>query len=656
MKKQAKLCSLLCACALAVTFMTGCLNTPSDGNGGGTGGYTPPVFDESGYKILSGGVSEYLVVLPANPVPNEYLAAEELNYFLNAATGASLPVVREDQYTVTQASSVISIGNTAYADEQNVKTDGSLGRSGYIMKTVEQQLFIRSDGDGMGCVYAVYDLLESIIGYRYYHKDEIYFEQKDTIELYDYDIVADPSFDFRAISTWNAFLYANPDYMRRTRTVRKDAGFAWSEMHTQTGIRESTAGVVPKATWFEQYKYGTTDKDGKPNHWFSPLGDQLCWTAGEEMYEQAAKDIFEMAQTSPDATYFEIGQADTVSACSCSRCAAAKADWAKNDAGLQVHFLNRVAYYLNQMMDEEFPGRKIRLVAFAYYFTEEAPVKQENGKWVAYSEKVVPVFDNIDFFFTPIGADYSKGLTDVENQDVYNHLKQWSDFLQGKKNQLMLYTYDTNFHYFFYNFNNFATFGMQAKTYSDLGVDFIHSQGANNTNQPCFQEMRYFVESQLLWDTSRNYDDLANEFMQHFYKDASVDIRAYYDLTRMRYEQAAVLNGKNFNTIYSNIGDREIWTEGVVDAIDQIFARAYEKIEHYKTDDPDMYVKLRDRIKELELTNIYTKLMYYTGNYTQSEVNALVDDYNYYILKYDVNRYREGSTNATAGLFDNLKK
>ena len=650
MKKQVKIFGILCAVALTLTFAAGCRKAPppaaDDGEEWNPGGwYQRPTFDESGYKLIDNGVSEYLVVLPANPMPNEVVASEELNYFLSAATGAELPVVREDEYTVTATSSVICIGNTAYADSQNIKTDGKLGRSGYIMKTVENQLFIRSDGNGMGCVYAVYDLLESIIGYRYYYVDEIYYEETDTVELFVYDIVADPSFDFRAISTWNAFLYANPDYMQRTRTVKKSEGFAWAEMHTQTGIHGGASGVVPFATW------GSTHRD-----WFSPLGDQLCWSAGEEMYAQAANDIFEMAKTSPDALYFEIGQADTTNACGCNRCKEAKADWAKNDAGLQMHFLNRVASYLNPMIEAEFPGREIRLVAFAYYFTEEAPVKQEDGKWVAYSEKVVPAYDNIDFFFTPIGGDYSKGLTDVANEDIYNHLKQWSEFLEGKDNQLMLYTYDTNFHYFFYNFNNFATFGMQAKTYSEMGVDFIHSQGANNTNQPCFQEMRYFVESQLLWDTSRSYDDLANEFMEHFYKDAYAEIREYYDLTRMRYEQMTVLEGKSYTTIYANIGDKTIWTEGVVDAIDRIFARAYQKIAHYKTDNPEMYTKLYDRIKELELTNIYTKLMYYTNNYTQSEVNALVDDFNYYILKFDINRYREGNNNATAGLFDSKRK
>ena len=282
--------------------------------------------------------------------------------------------------------------------------------------------------------------------------------------------------------------------------------------------------------------------------------------------------------------------------------------------------------------------------------------KDEKGKWVPYSDRVIPTADNVDFYFAPIYTDYSKGLLDAENATVYANLLKWMDFLEGRKNEFLLYTYDTNFHHFMYNFNNFDTFTEQAKVYAACGVDFIHSQGANGTNQPCFQEMRYFVESQILWDTSKNYDALVDEFMTHFYKDASAEIREYYDLTRLRYEQASILNDKSYtDDIYSNIGDKEIWTEGVVDAIDKIFKRAYQKIEHYKIDDPDMYSKLLNRIKELELTLTYTKLKYYSINYTQNEVNALVDEFNYYALKFDINSIKEGGE-PTVGYFDNLKK
>ena len=144
--------------------------------------------------------------------------------------------------------------------------------------------------------------------------------------------------------------------------------------------------------------------------------------------------------------------------------------------------------------------------------------------------------------------------------------------------------------------------------------------------------------------------------MTHFYKDAYAEIREYYDFIRMRYEQASILNEESYcGGIYSNIGDKKIWTEGVVDHIDRIFQRAYAKIEHYQTENPEMYSKLLNRIKELELTNTYTKLKYYSANYTQSEKNALVDEFNYYALKFDICLVKEGGE-ATVGLFDNLKR
>ena len=43
------------------------------------------------------------------------------------------------------------------------------------------------------------------------------------------------------------------------------------------------------------------------------------------------------------------------------------------------------------------------------------------------------------------------------------------------------------------------------------------------------------------------------------------------------------------------------------------------------------------------------------ANYTQSEKNALVDEFNYYALKFDINRVSEFG-DAAVGYFDNLKR
>lgn len=655
MKKTNKILSLIFALVLGVSCVAGCKKEETPSQSGNV--YLP-----SGYNLVERGVSEYTVVIPATPDENEYTAAQELQYFLKEATGAQLNVVEEDDYSIAEGASVISIGDTIYAEEKGVTTDGQLGLSGYVMKTLDNQLFIRSDGDGLGCIYAVYDLLESAIGYRYYYTDEIYYEEKDTVDLYKYDVVKVPSFDFRTLSTWNKFLHTNEDYMLRMRTFRLGEGWAWTgQMHCQNW--DEGNGILPHKEWGALHSFGATktvEIDGEEvevaDHWYSETGDQLCWTAGEEMYEEAAADIINRIQMEPTKTYFPCGQADVTLFCNCERCQDAKEEWAMNDAGLQIHFINRVASYVNEWIAENCPEREIRLAIFAYYATETPPaVKDANGKWVYCSEQATLQADNVDIYLAPIYSDYSKPLEDVANETVYSNLQKWNDLLEGTENRFLLWTYDTNFHYFFYNFNNFDTFAEHARTYEKYGVSFYHSQGANNNNQPGFPEMRYFVESQILWDTSKDYDELVNEFMGQFYKDAAPEIREYYDFIRMRYEQAIVLQKKELTGIYSDIGSKEIWTEGVVDEMDRIFKKAYAKIEHYKTDDSAMYEKLFNRIKVLEMTLIYIKLKDYPHNYTQTEKNSLVDEFNTYVTKFDMNRVKEGGA-ATLGLFDSLKK
>ena len=269
--KKIKILSLIFALVFATSAFAGCKNITGlfgkDSSDSSTEDEPAKVtYEKSGYQLVDNGVSEYVVLLPNNPSENVYTAATELTYFMKQATQADISIVNEGTYIVSDDTAVISIGDTKYADQKGVKTDGTLDQSGYIMRTIDNQLFIRSDGNGLGCVYGVYDLLETSIGYRYYYVDEIYYEEKETVDLYKYDIVADPDFDFRAMSTWNTFLHANEDYMRRTRTQRKDEGWAFGgEMHVQ--LRRAGGGVIDKELWYEDHKYGSVKEDGTPDHW-----------------------------------------------------------------------------------------------------------------------------------------------------------------------------------------------------------------------------------------------------------------------------------------------------------------------------------------------------------------------------------------------------
>lgn len=616
--------------------------------------------EKTKYLLVAEGVSEYVILLSDNAAVYESEAAEELQSVLQAATGATLRIVYEGNVKLNNQTAVISIGDTNFATTRGVTTDGNLGRSGYIIKTIDNQIFIKSDGDKRGCLYAVYDFLYDAVGYRYYYIDEIYYAQKANVPVYKYDDVEIPSFDFR--STWYQALTENEDYRTHLRYSLFDDEYGW-KAHTQTDR------VVNYET-HKAHDYGAVktdpetgepilDEEGNtiPDYWFSNQAHaQLCWTAGYDLELQAATDLYINIQgSSSEKIYFSLGQADSGLFCTCDRCQKAKEEWGMNDTGLQINFANHVVEIIQEWIERDYPeGREVRIVLFAYMGTEVPPmVQDESGNWVPYSDKVVPN-ENLYFEMAPIGTDYSVTLEDTENEEVYQNLVKWHALLQDNE-RMSIWTYETNYSYFMYPFNNFDTFQPQMKTYYENGITNMFSQGPAYTNQPGFQEMRLWVESQIMWDVDRNYSELAYEFIDAYYKDASTEVREYYDLIRALYEKATVVDGLSFASIYSDISAREVWSEGAIDAMSRLFEQAYEKIAHYKTEDVELWQKLYDRLKELELTITYTKLNYYRSNYTQAELNVLIEEYNYYCEKWGINKVAENGSTAS-GLFDAYKQ
>jgi hypothetical protein len=162
-------------------------------------------------------------------------------------------------------------------------------------------------------------MLEDCIDYRYYHSDEIHFNQKQSVELYKYDDVVTPTFDFR--STWYPSLN-DEEHRRRLRYFQFNEEYGW-KAHTQTDV------IVDDKIYLADHAFGATktieNADGSttevPDHWFSnKAAQQLCWTAGEELEQVAASDLYVNIKNNPDKLYFQMGQADNTGFCSCERC------------------------------------------------------------------------------------------------------------------------------------------------------------------------------------------------------------------------------------------------------------------------------------------------------------------------------------------------
>ncbi len=631
MKNLTKVISLL-LCAVMLFALAACNknDTPTDNKP-----------DKTAYNLVQDGVSEYKIVLSATATANELFAANELANFLNLATGAELEIVTDEEYPSSDA--IIAIGNTRQAQAANAVSGQNLATSSFVLKTIGNSLYVTADknGDGEACLYGVYQILQDAVNFRVYAADEIgYDTNNDTIPLYNYDKVYKPTFDQRELGY--ASIANDETYKKRMRLVWHDTDVRWTlHGHTQASHFVNPDFSDTLHPEHEGMTYGQAHPD-----WFD--GGQLCWSAGAEMERVAAEKLIWYIENYPQGEYIMLGQMDNTDYCSCDRCKAKMAELGINPAGMQILFLNNVIKIAEQWRAENRPEQDVKYVTFAYNGTLQPPVKKDgNGNLVAINDQVKP-HDKLYIYFTPIETDFAVDLSNQRNLSVMEALNGWNALASGR---IMVYIYDINFHNYFINFNNFGTVEGMYRDYLDNGVYYMYSQGPIDTCVPCFQEMRVFVESQLMWDIGQGYDNLVNEFMQAYYRDAAPAVRKFYELIRNRYARYYAVDDTSLGGgIYDSIGDSDIWTENLVNALGDALDDALSAVEKYKTTDNELYAKLHDRIMKEYLSVIFLKLSYYQASYTSAQIAEMKANFKYYTTYFQITNYAEND--SLEGLFD----
>lgn len=619
----------LCVCAL-LPWAAGCRREEdSDGRP-----------DRTAYHLVQGGVSEYTVVVPEKATESEKFAAEELVGFLRLATGAEIDVKTDADCTGTDA--IISIGKTAQATAAGAVIDRALGTSSFVLKTVGNSLYVTSDreGNGEGCLYGVYRILEDAVHFRVYASDEIRYDSVDDIPLYRYDSICSPAFDQRELGY--ASISNDETYMRRMRLIDHGSDLRWI-LHGHT---QASHFVNPNFwdTLHEEHAdktYGEAHPD-----WFD--GGQLCWSAGAEPEQIAAERLIRYIEEYPQGEYVMLGQMDNTDYCSCDRCKKKMAELGINPAGMQIIFLNHVIRIAEEWRTEHCPERDIRYVTFAYNGTLQPPVvKDAEGRLTAVCGEVIPS-EKLYIYFTPIETDFAVPLPNQRNLSVMEALNGWNAIAGGR---ILVYIYDINFRNYFIQFNNFGTVESMYADYLENGVYYLYSQGPIDTCVSCFQEMRIFVESQLMWDITQGYDKLVNEFMQSYYRDAAPQLREFYDLIRDRYAHYYSIDDTSLGGgIYDQVGNSDLWPENLVNAMGGILDEALASVEKYKGTDSALYEKLHDRIMKEYLTVLFLKLSYYQASCSAAEIAQMKADFRYYTTRFQIVNYAEGD--SLEGLFD----
>jgi hypothetical protein len=121
--------------------------------------------------LVSGGNTDYTVVLPEQPTSQDEKAAEELTRWLREMSGVSFPLVREGGEG-TLSGLKISIGRTALLGGANLAEAGQdLGDEGYAVAVNDETLFLFG-GRRRGAISAVLAFLEEDLACRWYTRTE----------------------------------------------------------------------------------------------------------------------------------------------------------------------------------------------------------------------------------------------------------------------------------------------------------------------------------------------------------------------------------------------------------------------------------------------------------------------------------------------------
>ena len=175
------------------------------------------------------------------------------------------------------------------------------------------------------------------------------------------------------------------------------------------------------------------------------------------------------------------------------------------------------------------------------YNFREPPVKLENGKYVAVNEESKPKSDGqvqVGVMYTPIEACFTHPITDEgdicdKNARIAEEMKAWAAITDN----LMMYSYGTNFQAYKYHFNNWSHIGDSVRFYEKCGLKYYFEQACAQNGVSPMSSMRAYVRSRLAWNASYDTQDLIDDFIEHYYGNGAEGVKQYFSVVMEAYER-----------------------------------------------------------------------------------------------------------------------
>lgn len=453
--------------------------------------------------------ASYKIVLAKQATVTEKNAALELQKYLKAITGASLPIITDDQKA---GEAELVIGKTSREKNGMAIERSGLGSDGFVIKRFQNSVVI-AGGEERGTLYGVYDFLERYFGYRFYAKGVEKIPKKAAASVNlptSINVREVPDFVYRGIDWYNTFDLETTTKLRINDSHNREK---YGDFDSWGGLIDFAGGLfvhtmgmlVPASRYFDEHPeyFSLNLVDGQ----MVRTKNQRCLT-NPNVLQICIDTLRKFLDANPDCKYVAVSQNDVVAPCLCENCA--KIDEEEgSQAGSMLRFVNMVA----DALKKDYPN--VTFLTEAYFYTTTPP-------------KITKPRDNVLIRYCAARNCCSHPLesdTYATTQMFRQNLETWATLTD----ELWIWDYTTNFGHYLAPFPNLFTLQPNLQYLKKNKVTGYFAQGNYQGNNGEFGELRSYLLARLMWDTEQDLDTLMNDFLENYYGAGWKSIRQYID-------------------------------------------------------------------------------------------------------------------------------
>lgn len=454
---------------------------------------------QSQAALIEQGRSDYQIVVSPDAIEAEVTAAHELQSYLSQITGVELPIVSEK----TSAPAILVGQSPTVAQSLGGIDFTTLQSDEIILKTVGQDLVLSGERP-RGSLYAVYELLETQWGVRFWSLDATDVPQAQTLELPQIDTRYAPTLFYR--EGYYDVLQNNPQFAVKARINGHCINIpeAWGGHLTLHGFCHTFDQYLPTRVHFKDHPdwYAWRNEQRLDRY------AQLCLT-NEEVRKALLEVVLNRLRQNPGTRIIDLSQNDNQLFCQCEKCNAFV-----EEHGNQSDLLIDVVNFVAEGIEKEFPNAMVETLAYQY--TRSAP-------------KTVFPRKNVMIRLCSIECDFGRPLDSETNQTFADDVRAWYKVAP----LLFVWNYVTNFTKYYLPQPNWENLAGDIRFLLAHSVRGLFEQGSSGPLKVAdLPELRAYLLSKLMWNPQRDENEIISEFLNGFYGPAAVEILQYLEIMK----------------------------------------------------------------------------------------------------------------------------